>query len=140
MVGIRSDLLRLTGIRGTWHCWNLQSPPTKVIRNEYRLGLRVVDRAASELALRFNSDWIDRMVLDDQQMQHRMKEALVSSRIEVIRELLREHQVTLPTREELLAEARALFAATPSFDAIVDRAHDLIVRTIAVRLASPLAT
>jgi stearoyl-CoA desaturase (Delta-9 desaturase) len=120
--------------------WNLQSPPTKVIRNEYRLGLRVVDRAASELALRFNSDWIDRMVLDDQQMQHRMKEALVSSRIEVIRELLREHQVTLPTREELLAEARALFAATPSFDAIVDRAHDLIVRTIAVRLASPLAT
>ena len=50
--------------------------------------------------------------------------------------LLKANLVSLPSRDELLVKARGLFAATPSFEEIVDRAHDLIVRAVAMRLAA----
>ena len=34
------------------------------------------------------------------------------------------HLPHMPTRDELVAQARAMFARTPSFDEIVDRAHE----------------
>ncbi len=38
--------------------WDLKTPPEKVLRNEQRLGSRVIARAAEELAARFNSERI----------------------------------------------------------------------------------
>src|SRR5579872_4851531 len=38
--------------------WNLKMPPREVLRNEQRLGARVINRAAAQLAASFNSDWI----------------------------------------------------------------------------------
>jgi stearoyl-CoA desaturase (delta-9 desaturase) len=116
--------------------WDLKSPPAKVVRNEHRLGMRVIDRAASELAARFSLDRIVSAVLPNELPLDRMKEALAESSFGVVAALLKAHLVNLPTREELLAEARALFAATPSFEEIVDRAHNLIVQSVAIRLVS----
>jgi stearoyl-CoA desaturase (Delta-9 desaturase) len=116
--------------------WDLKRPPLQVLRNEYRLGMRVIDRAALELASHFSLDAIVSAVLPDQLPLERMREALAESRIGVVAGLLKAHLVDLPSREELLVKARSLFAATPSFEEIVDRAHDLIVRSVAVRLAS----
>ncbi len=36
--------------------WDLKTPPERVLRNEQRLGARVVNRAAEQLAARFNSN------------------------------------------------------------------------------------
>ena len=44
------------------------------------------------------------------------------------------HLPHLPTREEILAQATAMFAQTPSIDEIVDRAHGLILDAIGARL------
>src|SRR3954467_11609837 len=38
--------------------WGLKTPPAEVLRNEQRLGSRVVNRAAEELAARFNPERI----------------------------------------------------------------------------------
>ncbi len=44
----------------------------------------------------------------------------------------------MPTREELVAQAKAMFARTPSRDAIVDRAYELLHDTVGMRLAMAL--
>jgi stearoyl-CoA desaturase (delta-9 desaturase) len=98
--------------------------------------MRVIDRAALELASHFSLDAIIAAVLPDQLPLDRMREALADSRIGVVAGLLKANLVSLPSRDELLVKARGLFAATPSFEEIVDRAHDLIVRAVALRLAA----
>ena len=75
-------------------------------------------------------------MLPDQLPLDRMREALAESRLGVVAGLLKANLVSLPSRDELLVKARGLFAATPSFEEIVDRAHDLIVRAVALRLAA----
>jgi stearoyl-CoA desaturase (delta-9 desaturase) len=127
-------ILRLLSWLGV--VWDLKRPPLNVIRNEHRLGMRVIDRAALELASHFSLDAIIAAVLPDQLPLDRMREALADSRIAVVAGLLKANLVSLPSREELLVKARGLFAATPSFEEIVDRAHDLIVRAVALRLAA----
>jgi stearoyl-CoA desaturase (delta-9 desaturase) len=42
----------------------------------------------------------------------------------------------MPSREQLVAEARAMFARTRSLDEIVDRAYELILAAVGSRLAA----
>jgi stearoyl-CoA desaturase (delta-9 desaturase) len=44
---------RLVGI-----VWGLKTPPEGVLRNEQRLGSRVINRSAEQLASHFNAEWI----------------------------------------------------------------------------------
>ena len=44
------------------------------------------------------------------------------------------HLLELPAREELMAQARAMFASTTSLDEIVDRAYELVLHSIGMRL------
>ncbi|HWV44045.1 acyl-CoA desaturase [Pseudorhodoplanes sp.] len=116
--------------------WNLKSPPAEVLRNERRLGARVINRAAEQLAASFNSERIALAVAA----------ALHSAELSAIRDQLIDagHRAAeilpslpqVPSREALLAEARAMFARTPSLDEIVDRAHNLLLTSIGQRLAS----
>jgi len=46
------------------------------------------------------------------------------------------HLPHLPTRAELAAQARAMFARTPSVEDIVDRAHSLVLDAIGARLCA----
>jgi len=52
--------------------------------------------------------------------------------------LLTLHLPHIPTREEFLREARAMFARTKSLDEIVDRAHEMLLISIGARLAAPV--
>jgi stearoyl-CoA desaturase (delta-9 desaturase) len=45
----------------------------------------------------------------------------------------------LPSREDILARARATFAMTPSMEDIADRAHALLLEAIAARLTGALS-
>jgi len=42
----------------------------------------------------------------------------------------------LPTRHEIVSRARAMFAETPSMEAIVNRAQAVILDTICARLSA----
>ena len=57
--------------------------------------------------------------------QHRASEALAGV-----------HLPQMPTRDEILAGAKAMFAKTPSIDEIVDRAHDMLLAAVGARLAA----
>jgi stearoyl-CoA desaturase (delta-9 desaturase) len=47
------------------------------------------------------------------------------------------HLPSMPTREQLLAEAQRMFAKTMSLDEIVDRAHELLVESVCAILVIP---
>jgi stearoyl-CoA desaturase (delta-9 desaturase) len=121
--------------------WNLKLPPREVLRNEQRLGSRVVNRAAVQLAAHFNSDWIAGAVaaaLERPQLAA-LQERLAAARERATEVLAGLHLPELPTREEILAKATATLARTPSLDDIVDRAHRLVLDAVGARLcAAPI--
>jgi stearoyl-CoA desaturase (Delta-9 desaturase) len=116
--------------------WDLKTPPEQVIRNEQRLGARVVNRAAAPLAAHFNSQRIALSItaaLEISQLSA-LQEKLVAAQSRAADVLANMHLPHLPTRAEMLAQATAMFARTPSIDAIVDRAHELLLDAIGARL------
>lgn len=125
--------------------WDLKSPPEQVLRNEQRLGRKVIDRAAEQLAGRFCADRIAAAVAATLQgaelatlkatlarAQQRTADTLSTLQLPPLATL---HLPHLPSREELRAEAKRMFAKTPSLDAIVDRAHEMLVAAVGARLA-----
>jgi stearoyl-CoA desaturase (delta-9 desaturase) len=116
--------------------WDLKSPPEAVLRNEQRLGSRVIERAARQLAASFNSDWIaGRMAsaLGTGSLAA-LQERLTSAHDQAVEVLASAHLPHLPTRAELAARARAMFARTPSVDDIVDRAYQMVLDAVSARL------
>ena len=118
--------------------WDLKTPPEAVLRNEQRLGARVIHRAAAELAARFNSERIALSItsaLGTSQLCA-LQERLVEAQHQAAEVLANVHLPHLPTRTEILAQAMAMFARTPSIDEIVDRAYELILDAIGARLCA----
>ncbi len=120
--------------------WDLKQPPVQVLRNEHSLGARVINRAAEQLAAHFNSERIalaitsalhgpELSALQDTltRAHHRTTEVLASLQLPQI-----------PSRDELVARARATFAKTPSLDEIVDRAYELLLASVGTRLVVPI--
>ena len=106
------------------------------MRNEQRLGSRVIERAARQLAASFNSDWIaGRMAsaLGSGSLVA-LQERLAAAQDRAVEVLANAHLPHLPTRPEFAARARAMFARTPSVDDIVDRAYQLVLDGIGARL------
>jgi len=120
--------------------WDLKTPTEQVMRNEQRLASRVVNRAAEQLATRFNPERIALAITS----------ALHSSELAALRETLNQarnhtadvlatlHLKRMPTRDELLAQAQAMFVRTPSLDEIVDRAYQLVLGSIGSQLVASL--
>lgn len=120
--------------------WDLKSPPAQVLRNEQRLGSKVINRAAEQLAEHFNPE---RIALTIASALHApelsaLQEALHRAQSRTTEVLMSVHLPHLPSREEFLAEARAMFARTMSLNEIVDRAYDLLLASVGTRLAGPL--
>jgi stearoyl-CoA desaturase (delta-9 desaturase) len=128
----------LKALSWTGVIWDLKSPPEQVLRNEQRLGSRVISRAAAELASHFNPEGI----------AHAIAAALERSQLSTLQETLAaaQHRAAevlaglplphVPTREEVRAAATAMFARTPSIDEIVDRAYGLMLDAIGARLCA----
>jgi stearoyl-CoA desaturase (delta-9 desaturase) len=123
--------LSLVGIIG-----DMKAPPARVVRNEHQLGARIVDRTAAQLAARFHPASI----------AEALRAALPDREVAALGDDLHRaapppgacwslfHPI-LPSRDALLAEARTLFARTPSLDEIVDRAHRLVLLGVSRQLA-----
>jgi stearoyl-CoA desaturase (delta-9 desaturase) len=116
--------------------WNLKMPPREVVRNEQRLGARVINRAAAQLAASFNSDWIAGAIASALERPElaALQERLAATRERATEVLATVHLPHLPTREEILAKATATLAKTPSLDDIVDRAYGLVLDAVGARL------
>jgi stearoyl-CoA desaturase (Delta-9 desaturase) len=130
----------LQGLSRLGIVWDLKTPTEQVMRNEQRLGARVISRAAEQLATRF----------DPERIALAITSALHSSELSALLETLSEarchaadvlttlHLNRMPTRNELLALAQAMFARTRSLDEIVDRAYHLLLESVGSHLAASL--
>jgi stearoyl-CoA desaturase (Delta-9 desaturase) len=118
--------------------WDLKTPPIEVCRNEHRLGSRVIERAAAQLAGSFDPDLIASAIAS----------ALAGPTLSAIQECLNNAHTRaadvlasfylpqLPTRQEIVGRAIAMFSETPSMDAIVSRAQMAILEAIGARLSA----
>src|SRR5262245_51224152 len=116
--------------------WDLKTPPLEVLRNERRLGARVINRAAAQLAAHFNSERIALAVataLENSQLSA-LQAKLVDAQHRAAEVLAHVHLPHVPPRNEMLAQAMAMFARTPSIDEIVDRAYELVLDAVGARL------
>ena len=116
--------------------WDLKTPPAQVLRNEQRLGAKVINRAAEQLAAHFNSE---RIALAITSALHgpsllALQETLAHARERATEVLTNLHLPQLPSRDEFLAQAKAMFARTTSLDDIVDRAYDLLLASVGTQL------
>jgi stearoyl-CoA desaturase (Delta-9 desaturase) len=128
----------LKALSWTGLVWDLKTPPAAVRLNEYRLGSRVIERAAAQLAGSFDTELIVRAIAS----------AYAGSGLPTIRDKLAQaqnratdalaglHLPQLPTRHEIVSRAMAMFAETPSMEAIVNRAQAVILDTICARLGA----
>ncbi len=116
-------ILKLLAGLGIVH--DLKAPPESVLRNEQRLGARTLHRAAEQLAARFDSE--------------RIAQAIVETHGPVTETPAGLALPHLPTRAEILAQAKAMFAKTPSLDRIVDRGEELLLASVGRHLALPAA-
>lgn len=86
--------------------WDLKMPSKQALRNEQRLGSRVIRRTAEQLAGRFNPESIALAIKSSiHETELSVRDAL----------FLLQHRVDLrlpnmPTRDQLLAEAQDMFA------------------------------
>jgi stearoyl-CoA desaturase (delta-9 desaturase) len=113
--------------------WDLKRPPKQLLCNEQRLGSRVIRRTAEQLAGRFNPEDIA-LAIKSSVLE---SELSVPDALFLLKNRIDSRQPYLPTRDQLLAEAREMFAATKSLDDIVDRANELLVESVGNILAAP---
>jgi stearoyl-CoA desaturase (delta-9 desaturase) len=128
----------LKALAGLGLVWNLKMPPEEVRRNQHRVGSRVIERAATQLARTFDLDIIASAIAS----------ALAGPGLCAIQEKLAMAQnraadvfaslslPQLPTRHEIVSRAAAMFVETPSMDAIVSRAQTVILEAIFARLSA----
>ena len=117
--------------------WDLKTPPEHVLRNEQRLGARIVNRAAEQLAARFNAESIAQAIsaaLHGPALSN-LQESLARASERTTEVLSTLHLPQMPSRDEFLAQAKAMFARTISIDEIVDRAYELVLTSVGASLA-----
>jgi stearoyl-CoA desaturase (delta-9 desaturase) len=113
--------------------WDLKTPPQEVLRNEQPLGSRALRRTAEQLAGKFNPQDIAVVVRSS------IQESGLAARdaISLLRHRAEYQLPGMPTREQMLVEARRMFAKTASLEAIVDRAHNLLIESVSSLLLVP---
>jgi len=128
----------LRALSWTGLVWGLRSAPEQVLRNEQRLGGAVINRAAEQLVAHFNSE---RIALAIASALHgpelsALRESLTRAHDRTTEVLGSLHLPHMPSREELSAKAKAMFARTKSLEEIVDRAYELLLASVGTRLAA----
>src|SRR5215217_8882362 len=118
--------------------WNLKTPPVQVLRNEQRLGSRVIEKAAYELAAQFNAERLAAAMAAAVEASSLtvLQERLLSAQNRAAEVLASLHLPHLPTRAEIQARAVEMFAKTLSLDDIVNRAYTVILEAVGARLCA----
>ncbi len=117
--------------------WELRAPPEAILKGENPVGRKVLEKVAGELAGSFSLEpyvarvrdvWAESHNLEDLADLARRARDQVEARLA---ELSLPH---LPTIPELREKAEEMFQETPSLDAIVNRAHELLAMAVAAHL------
>jgi stearoyl-CoA desaturase (Delta-9 desaturase) len=126
----------LKGLSWAGLVWDLKTPPAQVLNNQQRLGARVIQKSASELAAQFNPERIASAITAGIEAAHlsNLQDRLLAAQHRAADILASVHLPHLPTDKEIRARAVAMFAKTPSLDEIVNRAYELVLEAVGARL------
>jgi stearoyl-CoA desaturase (delta-9 desaturase) len=118
----------------------MKTPPLAVRRNLHPLGSRVIERSAAQLASSFNAELIVSSIMAAFAGPSlvALQQKLADAQHRAVDVLATFHLPQLPTRQDLLARATAMFAETPSMEDIVNRAHAVILDRIGASLTAAL--
>jgi stearoyl-CoA desaturase (Delta-9 desaturase) len=117
--------------------WDLHLPPRAVVRGEQRLGQRVIDKVALELAGSFPVNLIAAQVLDTLAHSPRwqeLKTRLLSARAQAEAFWTEIDLPAVPSLDEVRRYARARLAQTPSLDDIAISARRCLLDLVHSRL------
>jgi len=117
--------------------WDLRAPPQEVVANERRLGRKVIEKVAAEVASAWSPEALARQVReawDDRPKAEELRARLRSARDEAEARLADIHLPHVPTVDELKEQLRDRFADTPSLDDVAVRAREILVERVAARL------
>jgi stearoyl-CoA desaturase (delta-9 desaturase) len=128
----------LTMLSWTGLVWDLKRPPEAVVRNEQRLGTKVIEKAARDLVGSFNIDSIANRLhaLSPSAELADLRDRLSAAQSRAADALSSLHVPHLPTREEIRDRAHAMFARTRSMEEIIDRAQLMLIEAVGAKLAT----
>jgi stearoyl-CoA desaturase (Delta-9 desaturase) len=121
--------------------WDLRAPPESVRLGERRLGRKVVERTAHEVARSFPIEQIARQLRDaweDKPSMEEVRAALNRSRESAVAHLREIHLPELPSMEDIRQRIRERYDDSPSMDEIAERAREILLERLAGHLDDPL--
>ena len=138
----------LKALSWTGLVWDLRAPPASVLAGEGRLGRKVVEKLAAEVADTFSAEaiasdlgavWHQRPGLAELRARWDRARGGASAQLrrgrEDLKASLRElHLPEFPSAEELKGRIAAQYADSPSLDEIAERARELILDRVFLRL------
>jgi len=119
--------------------WDLKSPPEAVLKNEQRLGSRVIDRAAADLAATFNAERAAaalRQALATTPSLAELRERIEAAQHRAADVLAELHLPQVPSRDDIRKRASEMFVKNRSMEDIVERAHRMVLEAVGARLAA----
>ena len=117
--------------------WDLQAPPETVVRGDQRLGRKVIEKVAYQLAASFPVDSIAaqaREALSRTPTWAELQLRAQSARQQAEAFLAEIHLPHIPSAEEIRHYAQERLARTPSLDEIADRTRQRLLELVAARL------
>ena len=121
--------------------WELRDPPKEVVENERKLGRKVLENVAIQLAAtvpvtrlanELRGRWENSPTLED--LQRIARDARDEAEAKVAAYLDQVQLPEFPNAEELAKRAREMFAETPSMDEVVARAREIVVEAVSAHL------
>jgi stearoyl-CoA desaturase (delta-9 desaturase) len=117
--------------------WDLGTPPPDLVRNERPLGRAVIEKVARQLAASFPAEQLAAEIRATQAASPRLQE--LAARVREARGQMADwaahvHLPHLPSLDELRERAEARYAESPSMDAIVARAREVLTERVSLYL------
>jgi stearoyl-CoA desaturase (Delta-9 desaturase) len=132
----------LKALSWTGLVWDLRAPPKSVVEGEQRLGRKVVERVAEEVAGSFQIEQIARDVREAWANKPTLDE--IRARVQQTREsavthLQELHVPHVPTLDEIRARLRERYLESPSLDQIAERTREILLERLsdALQLEGP---
>jgi len=123
--------------------WDLIEPPEHVVANDRRLGRKMIDKVAHQLAFSFPLERMGEQLRDAWQNAPSTEEIVLklqTARSQAGAALAEVQLPNVPTLDDIKDRAREMYAHSPSLDDIAKRAHQIMIETVSVRIWPELAT
>ena len=125
----------LVALSWTGLVWDLRQPPEAIVKGERPLGRKVIEKVARDLAATVSLDHVTARVREKWAESGEELSGRATRAREQLEARLAEMSLPhLPTAHELRERAEEMFQESPSLDAIVSRAHEILAHAVASRL------